>query len=55
VPYLNSSNVCLMNAALAQSFEISFFNGIPNYYNQPYVLNNPSDPSNALDLSLPRR
>jgi hypothetical protein len=45
VPYLNSSNVCLMNANLAQSFEISFFNGLPNYYNQPYVLNNPSDPT----------
>jgi hypothetical protein len=45
VPYLNSSNICLMNTNLAESFEISFFNGLPNYYNQPYVLNNPSDPS----------
>jgi hypothetical protein len=46
VPYLNSSNVCLMNANLAQSFEISFFNGLPNFYNQPFVLNDPSDPTN---------
>jgi hypothetical protein len=45
VPYFNSSNVCLMNAALAQSTSISFFNGVANFYNQPYVLNNPSDPS----------
>jgi hypothetical protein len=45
VPYFESSNICLMNAALAQSTEISFFNGIANFYNQPYVLNNPSDPS----------
>jgi hypothetical protein len=45
VPYLNSSNVCLMNTNLAFSFEISFFNGLPNIDNQPYVLNNPSDPS----------
>jgi len=45
VPYLNSSNVCLMNAALAQSQEISFFNGIANYYNQPYVLNDPDNPA----------
>jgi len=43
VPYYNSSNICLMNAALAYSPEISFFNGIPNFDNQPYVLNNPSD------------
>jgi hypothetical protein len=43
VPYYNSSNVCLMNAALAQSTEISFFNGVANFYNQPYVLNNPND------------
>jgi len=45
VPYVDSSNICLMNAALAQSTEISFFNGVANFYNQPYVLNNPSDPS----------
>ncbi len=45
VPYFNSSNICLMNAALANSPEISFFNGVANYYNQPYVLNNPNDPS----------
>jgi hypothetical protein len=37
-----SSNLCWMNAALADSLEISFFtNGVPNYYNQPFVLNNP--------------
>ena len=47
VPYLNSSDVCLMNAALANSFEISFFNGVPNYYNQPYVLNDPNNPANV--------
>jgi len=46
VPYINSSNVCLMNINLAQSFEISFFNGLPNYYNQPFVLNDPSNPTN---------
>jgi hypothetical protein len=45
VPYYDSSNVCPMNAALAQSTEISFFNGVANFYNQPYVLNNPSNPS----------
>jgi hypothetical protein len=45
VPYLDSSNICLMNAALAQSTEISFFNGVANFYNQPFVLNNPSDPT----------
>jgi hypothetical protein len=45
VPYFESSNVCLMNAALAQSTEISFFNGVANYYNQPYVLNNPGNQS----------
>jgi hypothetical protein len=48
VPYLNSSNVCYMNAALAQSSEISFFNGVANFYNQPYVLNNPNNPTNYL-------
>jgi hypothetical protein len=30
VPYFDSSNICLMNAALAQSTEISFFNGVAN-------------------------
>ena len=45
VPYLNSSNICLMNTNLAFSFEISFFNGLPNFYNQPYVLNDPSNPT----------
>lgn len=47
VPYENSTNVCLLNAALATSPDISFFNGIPNAYNQPYVLNNPSNPSDT--------
>jgi hypothetical protein len=42
VPYLNSSNVCLMNAALADSFDVGFF-GVANHYNQPYVLNNPTN------------
>jgi len=51
VPYLNSSNVCLINAALADSFEISFWNSLPNYYNQPYVLNDPSDPTNFIPCS----
>jgi hypothetical protein len=45
VPYLNSSNVCLINAALAQSSDISFFNGEANFYNQPYVLNDPNNPA----------
>lgn len=44
VPYLNSTNICLMNAALATSPDIGFF-GVPNAYNQPYVLNDPSNPS----------
>jgi hypothetical protein len=54
VPYIDSSIVCLMNSNLAESFEISSFNnGIPNFYNQPYVLNrpnvsNPTDPTNVL-------
>jgi hypothetical protein len=44
VRYENSSNVCLMNAALATSQDISFFPGSPpNFYNQPYVLNNPTN------------
>jgi hypothetical protein len=44
VPYLNSTNICLMNTLLATSSEIGFF-GVPNAYNQPYVLNDPNDPS----------
>ena len=46
VPYLNSTNICLMNAALATSTEIGFF-GVPNAYNQPYVLNDPNNPANV--------
>jgi hypothetical protein len=42
VPYLNSTNICLMNAALATSTEIGFF-GIPNFYRQPYILNDPKN------------
>jgi hypothetical protein len=44
VPYLNSTNICFMNAALATSPDVGFF-GVPNSYNQPYVLNDPSNPS----------
>jgi hypothetical protein len=48
VPYENSTNVCLMNAALATSQDLSFFPGTPpNFYNQPYVLNNPTNPANT--------
>ncbi len=44
VPYKNSSNVCLMNAALATSQDISFFPGQPpNNRNEPYILNNPTN------------
>ena len=44
VPYENSSNVCLMNAALATSQDISFFPGQPpNNRNEPYILNNPTN------------
>jgi hypothetical protein len=47
VPYKNSTNVCLMNAALANSQDIAFFPGAqPNYYNRPYVLNDPNNPTN---------
>jgi len=45
VPYTNcSTNVqyCPMNVNLAESDEISFFGGVPNADNQPYVLNDPS-------------
>jgi hypothetical protein len=44
VPYKDSSNVCLMNAGLAASQDISFFPGTPpNFFNLPYVLNNPTN------------
>jgi hypothetical protein len=50
VPYKNSSQVCLMNAALATSPDISFFPGFPpNYDRQPYVLNNPTNSAIYLD------
>ena len=45
VPYLGSSNVCMMNANLATSASISFFTNVANAVNQPYVLNDPSNPS----------
>jgi hypothetical protein len=45
VPYTNSSIVCLMNAAVANSTEIAFWDGILNYYflkdYGPYLLNGP--------------
>jgi hypothetical protein len=44
VPYFGSTNVCLMNSSLASSPDIGFF-GIPNSYNEPNVLNDPSNPS----------
>lgn len=44
VSNLVNSSVCPMNAALYNSEEIGFF-GIPNAFNQPYVLNDPSDPN----------
>jgi hypothetical protein len=47
VPYENSTSVCIMNAGLADSEDISFFGNVPNAYNQPYVLNNPADPSDT--------
>ncbi len=43
VSNLINSSICLMNAALYNSEEIGFF-GIPNAFNQPYVLNDPSNP-----------
>lgn len=48
VPYKNSSSFCLMNAALADSQDISFFPGEPpNFFNQPYVLNDPTNSVNT--------
>jgi hypothetical protein len=45
VPYTNSSIVCLMNGAVANSTVISFWDGLPNYYflqnYGPYLLNGP--------------
>jgi len=45
VPYLNSTLICLMNAGVANSLDIAFWDGIPNYYflqeYGPYLLNGP--------------
>ncbi len=55
VPYFGSSNVCLVNYALAHSLDVSFWNGIPNYYlyqdSWPYILNDPSNPTNTIPCS----
>jgi hypothetical protein len=44
----NTSQVCAVNAALADSSFISFFPGTPNADNQPFVLNSPDPPYNWL-------
>jgi hypothetical protein len=46
VSNLVNSSVCLMNAALYSNQVIGFF-GIPNALNQPFVLNNPSNPEDT--------
>ena len=58
VPYLGSTNVCLMNLNVATSPDMSFFPPVPNADNQPYVLNDPSNPTNFIscptDMTLLR-
>ncbi len=46
VPYVNSSVVCLMNAAVANSPVITFWGNVANYnllLTTPYLLNNPNN------------